>query len=171
MENFVKIINPVMCDTGRKRKSRGFVKISYVDGRLSLCGVIGPNASGNALGSCGQCVDEIRVGIPTVGWDKGMVKMLCNIWTDWHLNSLRPYCQHQKELGWDKLESDVVDANGKQEKRGWLRFDKHELGLLGKPCPVCGYRYGTSWLKEDVPEEILTWLYNLPESKVEPAWV
>ena len=44
-------------------------------------------------------------------------------------------------------------------------------GLLGKPCPVCGYKYGTSWLREDVPEDILDWLANLPPSPVRPAWV
>lgn len=171
MENFVKIVNPVMCDTGRTYKSRGFAKISYTDGKLSLCGVIGPTSHGNALGSCGQCVDEIRGGTPVNGWDKEMVEMLCNIWEDWHLNNLRPYCQHQKELGYRKLASAEVVVNGKREKRGWLRYDKYALGLLGKPCPVCGYRYGSAWLKEDVPEEILKWLYNLPMSKVKPAWV
>lgn len=171
MENFVKIINPVMCDTGRKHKSRGFVKISYTDGKLTMIGVIGPNGSGNALGSCGQCEDEIRRGTPVKGWNREMVKILYDIWTDWNLNYLRPYCQHQKELGWNKLSKDVVDDNGKKEKRGWLRYGKHELGLIGKPCPVCGYGYGTSLLIEEVPNEVLTWLCNLPESKVKPAWV
>lgn len=38
---------------------------------------------------------------------------------------------------------------------------EHPDGLLTKPCEVCGYRHGTSWLAEDLPpeiiEEVKTW--------------
>lgn len=37
--------------------------------------------------------------------------------------------------------------------RGWLSIDDTPLGLIGKQCPVCGYKYGTSWIKFDIPEE------------------
>lgn len=47
----------------------------------------------------------------------------------------------------------------------------NELGLLGKPCPVCGYKYGHSWVKEDIPEEVLQWLYDLPRNKTSYAWI
>lgn len=46
-----------------------------------------------------------------------------------------------------------------------------ERGLLCKPCPVCGYKYGTAWQLEEVPQEVIDWLFNLPESPVKPAWV
>ena len=52
--------------------------------------------------------------------------------------------------------------------RGLIKIDKyktqnagcttqleHPEGLLSKPCPVCGYKYGSSWLFEEIPEEIL----------------
>lgn len=63
--------------------------------------------------------------------------------------------------------------NGATEESmlGWLRPDEHPDGILCKPCPVCGYKYGTSWLKEDVPEDVLQFLYNLPDTTREPAWV
>lgn len=31
-------------------------------------------------------------------------------------------------------------------------------GLLCKPCEVCGYRYGSSWLHEPLPERIVEWV-------------
>ena len=46
-----------------------------------------------------------------------------------------------------------------------------ERGLLCKPCPVCGYKYGHAWKTEEVPQEVIDWLFNLSESPVEPAWV
>lgn len=43
-----------------------------------------------------------------------------------------------------------------EEKRlGWLRETEHPRGILGRACPVCGYRYGTSWLYSHIPEKDL----------------
>lgn len=41
----------------------------------------------------------------------------------------------------------------KQEKQCLchVRVEEHPEGLLCKPCPVCGYKYGTAWLKEELP--------------------
>ena len=33
------------------------------------------------------------------------------------------------------------------------------------------YRYGTAWLKEKVPQEVLDFLVALPETDIQPAWV
>lgn len=54
--------------------------------------------------------------------------------------------------------------------RGWVRWDESELGILCKPCPVCGYKYGTSWKFEEVPQDVIDWLFSLPDTKVTPAW-
>lgn len=237
-----KIVNPCMCSVG-KRRARGFVKIEYsADGRLSLTGVIGPLASGNCLGSCGQCVDAIRAGDPVGEWTRQMLRKLCDVWDRWHLNDMRPYCEHQRQLEWDKLaekkvtlyryrlkyeitqkqksaERAALDAlkcgetftpdeemvrlaslpytvtshqplegknasyyeprtpiypgdNGPTEIKtlGWLTPEEHPDGLLGRACPVCGYRYGHGWQKEDVPKEVIDWLWSLPDTTVHPAW-
>lgn len=239
-----KIINPCKCLVytlfGTEALRSAFCKIEYNEskGRLSITGVIAPTKNGNALGSAGQCVDEIRGGTPTDDWNKEMLNKFCDIWDRWHLNDLRPYCKHQKELGWDIIASEKVniyhykltkEANNKKkeaEKRaleclrngdtfiptkseiyfanlenfkddisaeppenyephksvlynstyktkslGWLRPDEHPEGILTKPCPVCGYKYGTAWLKEEVPEDVIKWLSDLPETKITPAWV
>lgn len=240
-----KVINPVMCEVygGVVKKARGFCKIAYEDGRLSITGVIGPKSNGNCYGSCGQCTDEIREGTPAEGWTKEMVDKFCDIWDKWHLNDMRPYCPHQKDLGWNELATKKVTlynyqlnresiekadmarkaalkalGNGEvfvptdeqtkffsmprslklpreateEEARyydpkkslfngdkgptetkilGWLRPDEHPDGILCKPCPVCGYKYGTSWLKENVPDDVIEWLFSLPDITVRPAWV
>lgn len=51
-------------------------------------------------------------------------------------------------------------------------FDCHPEGLLTKPCEVCGYKFGSRWLFEEVPDKVIEWLFALPKpSKVMPkAW-
>lgn len=39
------------------------------------------------------------------------------------------------------------------QSRGFLENKKDPRGLLGKPCPVCGYQYGTSWLYRPIPPQ------------------
>ncbi len=55
--------------------------------------------------------------------------------------------------------------------RGWVRFDEDPHGILCKPCPVCGYKYGTSWKTEEVPQDVIDWLFALPDTTKRPAWV
>jgi len=239
-----KIINPCMCEVYGWKFSRAFVKIEFKDDRLSISGVIGPLKNGNCSGSAGQCIEEIKAGKPTAGWTEEMLKKLCDIWDEWHLNDMRPYCEHQKGLDWNKLASkkvtlyhyrltgealnlkkeaeraaiaalkngetfipskkqvmlanlpyDVISHEEKitgsftkyyepkksiyqgdtgateQKALGWLYPEKHPDGILCKPCPVCGYKYGSAWKKEDVPKDVIDWLFSLPDTEVIPAWV
>ena len=238
-----KIINPCTCNV-RGRNENAFVKIEYVDGCLSLSGVIGPRKSGNCRGSAGQCVDEIRSGSPVTGWTRDMLRKLCNVWDQWNLNDMHPECEHQRELGWCEMAREEItlyhyiltheafEAKRKAEKaardalvsgetftpteeqtmfvnlpygldvyepldgkdvarfyrperpcylgdsgfmetktRGWVRAEDSEQGLLCKPCPVCGYKYGTAWKRVDVPQDVLDWLFQLPDTQRQPAWV
>jgi hypothetical protein len=83
-------------------------------------------------------------------------------------------------LSWDKLthypELSAEDAKYYEPKRqlfsgdqghtevktlGWLKPSEHPFGLLTAQCPVCGYKRGTSWLHEDVPQDVLDWLQSL----------
>lgn len=227
----VKIINPCKCDVGNKYLRNAYAKITYENGNLSIRGSVKP--------FFGQCVDEIRGGVPTESWTPEMLRKFCNIWDEWHLNDMRPYCEHMKELGWDKQARETVKitkwhktkeamqkerevkyrlrrclengetfipteeealhinlkyiettyndellehpefyefteknpigvSNVTYEIRSWLKHDKCELGFIGKPCPVCGYEYGTQWIKEEVPREVIDFLFNLPETKIAP---
>lgn len=40
--------------------------------------------------------------------------------------------------------------------RGHTSLSESEFGLLGKECPVCGYKYGHGWTYRPISEEILT---------------
>lgn len=46
---------------------------------------------------------------------------------------------------------------------GWVSASEHPKGLLGKPCEVCGYRYGSAWLHEDVPDDVIEFLRAFAE--------
>ena len=44
---------------------------------------------------------------------------------------------------------------------GWLREDEHPEGILSRACPVCGYKYGTSWVYFPIPAEDEEIIYKL----------
>lgn len=52
----------------------------------------------------------------------------------------------------------------KTKKANWVYPSEHSKGLLCKRCEVCGYEYGSAWMKSEVPEDVLQWLYDLPTS-------
>lgn len=60
---------------------------------------------------------------------------------------------------------------------GWIyppesgKKHTHPDGLLTKVFEPTGEKYGSKWYFHKVPEDVLEWLYNLPDSKTEPAWV
>ena len=58
-------------------------------------------------------------------------------------------------------------ADGVDAVRRAAREELRKVGLH----PDNGYLYGSAWLKEEVPTEVLAYLHALPESKLTPAWV
>lgn len=99
-------------------------------------------------------------------------------WRRWHLNDMRAGCEHQREQGWDKQPIDPTKPTdtygrhfeGQQQDSwnllGWVRPDEHPDGLLTKPCPVCGYKYGSAWLTEELPESVREWFERFFSVKV-----
>jgi len=64
------------------------------------------------------------------------------------------------------------EVKTREEKAiGWLTQDEHPRGILSKPCEVCGYKYGSAWLREDVPADVLAWIESRPDTDKNPAWV
>lgn len=248
-----------------------FCGIQYKNGKLSISGVIGPKHNGDAYGSCGQIVgsfkgygkhgyydiDDIELA---PGWSKELVKQFFDVWDKWHLNNMRPNCEHQVGPEWENYEIEVVKyrlsyrceheiekvivddvgdvfkldnvdglkaalkkarkskvyvaalieagslglirwegdclENGVPEDkypnltelikkgvavveekkretkyRGWVNENEHSLGLLGKVCPVCQYKWGNAWKFEEVPSEVIAFLNSLPDTDVLPAWI
>jgi hypothetical protein len=208
-----------------------YCKVKFDGKRLSITGVEGPFKNGDAKGGCGQIVDHLEIGDFAEGWDAEKLEQFRQIWERWHLNDMRPGCEHQ-HASWDtteevelvtyKLTTDALMAQSRMKRQsetqlaesgtvtvpeetrqllalpytrhdapdadsfasgmydvdkrerkaaGWIRPTEHPRGLLGKPCEVCGYKYGTAWKFEEVPADVIEWLQALPDADRQPAWV
>ena len=130
-----------------KRNGSVYVKIEWDGKSLSITGVVGPLPSGNALGSCGHFEHPIQIETYAQGWTAWEIQKLWALWDRWHLNDMRAGCEHQRALGWTK-------------------YDDHP----SEPCPTCGYKYGTAWLTEEVPQDVLEWLAELPRADKPCPW-
>ena len=127
------------------------VDISFADGRLSICGET-EDSAGQIIG---ELEDLLKYGANKL--EKTIIPKLRDIWERWHLNDMRPGCEHQRD--WDV--SEVLTVGEKQKAAGWVYPTEHPKGLLCKPCEVCGYKYGSAWLREEVPADVLDYLKTL----------
>lgn len=141
-----------------------YVDVLWRDGRLSITGVIGPDARGDARGSCGQIVDHLRDDIKFAeGWDRETVDRLADIWERWHLNHCTAGTQRQEE------HLRTLKGQFPGYPMSHYEWAKEELAKVGLQ-PDDGYSYGSAWLHEEVPAEIIDWLANLPEGDKVSPW-
>lgn len=97
----------------------------------------------------GQCVDALRA----VGSSRAL--RIADLWDRWHLNGMRAECAHQRDA------VAAVRAAMPDYSQDRARWD----ALRAIPCPD-GYAYGSAWLYEPVPPEVLAELrraFGLPE--------
>lgn len=118
--------------------------------RLSISGA-GLERSARDIAYGGQCRDaleELRELAP--GWTQADVDSIAAIWDRWHLNDLRAACAHM-----DLPEDKSYDA-------------RHHI-----ECEAgTGYKYGTAWLVEPLPDDVVTEmqrLQSLPVGTI-PDW-
>ena len=130
------------------------VDISFNDGRLSICGET-EDAAGQIMRELDNMLYRSKYGATRS--EKAVIPKLRDIWERWHLNDMRPGCEHQRD--WDV--SEMLTVGEKQKAAGWVYPSEHPKGLLCKPCEVCGYKYGSAWLKEEVPADVLDYLKTL----------
>ena len=174
MQNFTKVIRPGTISLSERHSNVSvFCKIKFMEGKLSISGVEGPWSSGNCAGSCGQIDMHLTaqsfVGFAN-GWNAGKTSKLLGIWKLWHLNDLTAGSPNQEEY---LKANPVVYAYpethyGKACKmltRAGLNPDLEYI-RDGKP-----YSYGHAWLHTDVPQDVLQWLKDLPDTDTKPAWV
>lgn len=118
MENFKKVVHVGTVPCGRAR-ARVFCKVEFKDGKLSISGVEGPLASGNCHGACGQIdmnyahndsthAEVVGRGLIrpkdmkfAKGWDEDKWLKFLDVWARWHLNEMRPGCEHQRGPEWN----------------------------------------------------------------------
>lgn len=150
-----------LCDRGRRLPVT--ITAKWDGERLSMTGDIGV---GRNLLSCGQISSTLREELPElVNAADGLADLL-DAWDAWHLNDMRSGCAHQMADGWhlrpidptkplDSYGEHVPGVSASWNRLAWVRPEEHPDGLLGKPCPTCGYRFGTAWLTEPVPVDVL----------------
>ena len=141
-----------------------FLTVNWDGKRLSMTGVEGPYGSGNCSGSCGQIILSMRGAradyIPENGIDLDKV---LEIWDRWHLNDMIAGSPAQMEF----LRQNPVPREGYAATCERLA----EVGLNPDPA-ADGYKYGTKWLREDVPAEVIEFLQSLPDDggKLPSVW-
>ncbi len=91
----------------------------------------------------GQCVDTVVSYFPE---DK-KAQHMCEIWKEYHLNYMRAGTSKQTEF----LESQKFPGYP-TDYYEWASNLLIKAGLN----PDDGYKYGSAWLKEEIPEDIAT---------------
>ena len=164
-----KIINIGIVDLGGSKGGQLFCNIELKEGRLSISGVEAPLPSGNARGSCGQIVmHEWNFKKLHKGWTPALVSKFRKTWDKYHLNDMKAGSPRQELAinAW-KLGGATYEYKAACEMLA-------QLGLLedqdyiheGKP-----YKYGSAWLRCEIPNEVISFLASLPKSENQPAWV
>jgi hypothetical protein len=124
--------------------------------RLSICGDTRYPGAGD-IESGGQIQDEVRRLLEspaaTLNYPREKIEQLLDIWEKWHLNDMRPGCEHQR-ASWNplekihlvtyKLRTDVLVKRHKLERDATARLEKGEtvthtpedLALLRLPYEV-----------------------------------
>lgn len=128
-------------------KESADIHVRVENGRLSICGTVytGKKLWKNERNfiSSGQCQEtalELKL-IP---------QKLFDVWERWHLNDMRPGTPQQEEVVREARRAgrvSYVDAVKLLESHGLL-IDN-------------GYRYGTAWLEEELPSEVVEYLESL----------
>lgn len=161
--DFRRVINPIRVKIG-ERYANVFIEIKFEDGRLSISGVEGPLPSGSARGSAGQIDMGYRNDKKDVkfnnGWNLRKWNTLLSIWDKYHLNNMHAGTRKQEKALQKKFGTSRVDYDKAVE---YLK----SIGLYEDN----GYRYGSGWLTQEVPEKVLEWLKNLKNTTNRYAWV
>jgi len=159
-----KICRIGLAPTGGKIRASVFVAIKMTDGGLSITGVVGPNQAGGCRGSCGQCREApLEVTGFADGWNKAKARKLVEIWDRWHLNDMNAGSAVQME--W--MRNNPVEAvypESHYVKAGAA------LAAAGLNPDADGYKYGSAWKREDVPQEVIDWLMALPDADKPCPW-
>jgi len=61
----------------------------------------------------------------------------------------------------------IIEIKTEGKTAGWVFPKEHPEGVLNKPCPECGYKYGSAWLFEPLPQEVIDFVKALDQSTAE----
>ena len=117
--------------------------------------------------------DLLKVTDFAPGFTSELRDQLSQIWERWHLNGMRAGCEHQRAEKWNERPIDPekpTNAYGNfypgQRHNSWnmlvwISPTEYPAGLMTVPCETCGYRYGTAWLHEELPADVIKFVTNL----------
>lgn len=138
----------------RTIKAKVFVTIRWDGKKIALNGVEGPRSNGDCRGSCGQIVGgdwSDYTAEPGIDLAK-----LRETWQRWHLNDMR--------AGTPAQEASLREMRAVPSATDSPFYDRARAWLAGRGLLIDnGYQYGTKWLHEDVPTDVLDYLRHLPD--------
>lgn len=132
----------------QEKRDSGYVTIdlnqidSYTE--LSICGNVYMSHWRNDAYTCGQCLDTILELFPH---DK-FVQLVHRIWDRFHLNGMNSGTRKQRELV--KALYSLILPNERYDYTVACDFLAENDLLVDN-----GYKYGTAWLVELLPEDII----------------
>ena len=146
---------------GKARRSRingpancqAYVNIELREGEngteLSICGEIWNHLKTDVFLS-GQCLDDMPDFISLWLVSRSKFERIREVWKRWHLNDLNPGCEHQRAL------MPIIIRERGDDFFNISNYDAIiDLPVFGY-CPFCdGYIYGSAWLHEELPAEIV----------------
>lgn len=132
---------------------RNLFPVRGMDVQVNFCPESGRlSIHGSSRHGSGQVAETLLSGKPNEMWTREKCQILYEIWKRWHLNDLRAGTPKQEEA-----------------VREWKRMgNKYEYETVVEYLKSInlyvdnGYRYGSNWLKENVPTDVLEWLFSLP---------
>ncbi len=147
---------------------RIFLSVKINEGKLSISGVVGPLASGNARGGCGQIHDDLINAEATGDLSQEQIAELYAVWTRWHLNDMTAGSPDQEAF----LRENPIKGNVDHYDRACAALE--DAGINPDPNYMhegAPYKYGHAWLREELPDNVITFLESLPVSSANYAWV
>lgn len=190
-----KIIKPGTVDVTTPRGARLTVpvycriQITPIDDdnrnrtRLTISGVEGPRRDGNSEGSSGQIVighlptDGYWIK-PGDGWTRPAITKFLRTWDRWHLNDMRAGAPDQESAlrdqrargGLDNLPDYYAAACAYLDSCGILTSKSAgQIVVHGRSAvDASGYRYGSGWVYEPLPSDVVAYLESLPASPDAP---
>ena len=171
MTNFTKVIRlGTQRPAWTKRGFDTFCKITFADGVLSITGVEGPLASGNARGSCGQIDMHLRpehIADFAPGWNRSTVAHFLKVWGRYHLNDMKAGSAVQEEY----LRTNPIPREEYAYPKSHFVVASERLAAAGLNPDPDGYKYGTAWKREEIPADALQFLAALPDTDKQPTWI
>lgn len=94
----------------------------------------------------GQVADDLRhVTAPAAGLTAEDIAKLADIWDAWHLNGMRAGCAHMPAYVYPQSHEP----------------DSAERWANRPTCPETGYRWGSLWLADPLPADVVTSLSDI----------